>query len=154
LLISGFPEAQALGIVRHLHDLGAIYFEGEERRRAVPEPAPESDSVPIAIDESLLAVTGVDLGDAQKRAILTKHASLRASYFSVLGVPRDCDRRTLKEAYRRLSKEYHPDRFGRRALGPFKTLLADIFEVVSEAYETLLDPHRREEYMASIAGRP
>jgi curved DNA-binding protein CbpA len=155
LLISGFPEAKALAIVRHLHDLGAIYFEGDKRRGPVPEPAPEVESAPIAIDESLLAVAGVDLSDTQKRAILSKHASLHAvSFFSVLGVPRDFDRRALKEAYRRLSKEYHPDRFGRRALGPFKALLAEIFEVVLVAYETLGDPERRNAYVASLAGRP
>jgi curved DNA-binding protein CbpA len=154
LLITGLPEAQGLEAVRRLYDVGAIYFAGEEPRRA-PLLQPELASGPIVIDERLLTAADVDLTDAQKRSILHKHASLRsASYFSILGVPRDCDRRAVKEAYRRLSKEFHPDRFGRRRLGPFQNLLAEIFEHASAALETLSEPDRRDAYLASLAGRP
>src|SRR6266568_86635 len=128
LLISGLPEDSALAALRRLYGIGAIYFDGEKPRRGpVPEDRPPADSVPIVIDETLLAATGVDLTDDQKRIILTKHASLRGgTYFTVLGVPRDADARALKAAYQRLSKEFHPDRFGRKRLGPFQRLLADI----------------------------
>jgi curved DNA-binding protein CbpA len=155
LLISGFPEARGLAIVRHLYELGAIYFEGEEPRRPpIPEAIADYGSAPIHIDESLLGIGGVDLTDEQKRSILRKHASLRGStYFSLLGVPATADLRAIKEAHRRLSKEFHPDRFGQRRLGPFKNLLADIFAEISTAWETLADPERREAYVATASGR-
>src|SRR5262249_48634124 len=54
-LISGVPETQAIAIVRRLHEVGAIFFDGETPR-GVPELPLEGDSGPIVIDEKLLGV--------------------------------------------------------------------------------------------------
>ena len=165
VLISGFPEARALAILRRLRAEGAILFPGEAPPPPKPRPAPGGAGAPEAVDavrersgpvitisddDPLLGET-VDLGLDQKRAILVKHRSLAsATYFDVLEVPVDVDKRALKAAYRRLSKEFHPDRFFGKRLGSYKAMLAEIFDIASTALEVLTDLEKRAEYVESL----
>ena len=161
VLISGLPEGQALTILKHLRQVGAIYFPGEDPNRPPPpEPDDALDALdaepprpPVKIDEKLLLEEGVDLTEEQKRAILTKHASLAGgTYFTVLELPRSADKKALRAARDRISREFHPDRpayFGRR-LGSYKTKIAEIFEIAKEAYDVLSDDTRRETYIAEL----
>ena len=60
-------------------------------------------------------------------------------YYKILGVDRKADDKTVKSAYRRLARKYHPD--------VAKTKDAtDRFKEVSEAYEVLSDPEKRRRY--------
>ena len=61
-------------------------------------------------------------------------------YYELLQVDRNADEQTIKTAYRRLAKEYHPDRNGgcREAEARFKA--------ITEAYECLKDPQKRAAY--------
>ena len=166
VLISGFPESRALAILRRLRAEGAILFPGEKPQPPKPREAeaPErpvtrggsseagTHALPVIPDDDPLLAEDVDLGRDQKRSILAKHRSLAsATYFDVLEVPRDADRRALKAAYRRLSKEFHPDRFFGKRLGSFKPMLAEIFDLASSALEVLSDPEKREVYTATLA---
>jgi curved DNA-binding protein CbpA len=153
--ISGFPEGQTLTILRHLRQLGAIYLPGEDPTRPPAPVLPEATPLPTAaIDERLLAEE-VELSLEQKRLILGKQASLaRATHFGVLEVAADADKKTLKAAYRKLSKEFHPDRYFGKRLGSYQARLAEIFEMASLALEVLSDERRRDEYLAALrAGR-
>ena len=60
-------------------------------------------------------------------------------YYDVLGVPRDASNEDIRRAYRRLAREYHPD--VNKEAGA-----EDRFKEVSEAYEVLRDPEKRERY--------
>lgn len=62
-------------------------------------------------------------------------------YYEVLGVPRDADDRTIKEAFRRLALKYHPDR-SREPDAESR------FKEVAEAYAVLSDPAKRATYDA------
>jgi DnaJ-class molecular chaperone len=60
-------------------------------------------------------------------------------YYKILGVDRKADDKTIKSAYRRLARKYHPD--------VAKTKDAtERFKEVSEAYEVLSDPDKRRRY--------
>lgn len=61
-------------------------------------------------------------------------------YYTALGVARDVDERALKKAYRALAMRYHPDR------NPDDAKAEARFKVISEAYNILSDPEKRQIY--------
>ena len=64
----------------------------------------------------------------------------KRDYYEVLGVERNADEETLKKAYRKLAKKYHPD------VNPGDAAAAEKFKEASEAYAILSDPQKRQQY--------
>ncbi len=65
-------------------------------------------------------------------------------------VDRDADKKAIKRAYFKLSKELHPDRFFGKNIGPYRERLSKIFQSVKAAYELLSDDARRAAYLDSV----
>jgi molecular chaperone DnaJ len=63
--------------------------------------------------------------------------------YALLGLTSGATPADIKRAYRRLSRRYHPD------INPGDKAAASLYQRISEAYETLLDPDRRQSYEAS-----
>ncbi len=63
-------------------------------------------------------------------------------YYDVLGVKRGCDDQEIKKAYRKLAKQWHPDRHK----GEAKKKAEEKFKQINEAYEALGDPEKRKKY--------
>ncbi len=62
-----------------------------------------------------------------------------ADFYQILGVSRDADADTLKSAYRKLARQYHPD--VNKDPGA-----EDKFKEIGKAYEALADPETRARY--------
>lgn len=65
---------------------------------------------------------------------------MATDYYELLGVPKGADDQTIKAAYRRMAKEYHPDRKGGCKEHEAK------FKAINEAYDVLKDPQKRAAY--------
>ena len=61
-------------------------------------------------------------------------------YWSVLQVPRGADQATVKQAFRRLARQHHPD------VRPNDKAAEARFKEINEAYEVLSDPEKRRRY--------
>jgi curved DNA-binding protein len=61
-------------------------------------------------------------------------------YYKILGVDRNADSQQIKRAYRKLAKEFHPDR------NPGNKQAEDRFKEINEAYEVLSDPEKRQRF--------
>lgn len=64
----------------------------------------------------------------------------KRDYYEVLGVDRGADEDTLKKAYRKLAKKYHPD------MNPGDKEAEAKFKEATEAYSVLSDPNKRRQY--------
>lgn len=64
------------------------------------------------------------------------------SYYAILGITSGASQSDVKTAYRRLAKEFHPDRYA----GTDRPFLE-----VQEAYSVLSDSGRRREYDAQLS---
>ncbi len=67
-------------------------------------------------------------------------AEMAHDYYELLGVSRDADDDTIKKAYRKLAREFHPDR------NPGDASAEARFKEIAVAYEILSDPQKRAQF--------
>jgi len=67
------------------------------------------------------------------------------NYYIILGISRNSSQEDIKSAYRRLAKEFHPDRFGKNQAP---------FQIIQEAYSILSNPKARKSYDLSLQPKP
>jgi curved DNA-binding protein CbpA len=63
---------------------------------------------------------------------------------AILGVARDADRRQIKAAYRRLAKQFHPDR------NPADPNAEEQFKEIQWAYEEVLNPRQSRTFEGTV----
>jgi curved DNA-binding protein len=61
-------------------------------------------------------------------------------YYAALGLSPEADDKTIKQTYRKLARQYHPD------VNPGDTQAEERFKEVNEAYQVLGDPEKRKKY--------
>lgn len=69
-----------------------------------------------------------------------QHCSIEKDYYKILGVPKDASQDDIKKAFHSLAKKYHPD------TNRGNTAAKRMFQEIRDAYETLRDPSKREQY--------
>jgi molecular chaperone DnaJ len=79
--------------------------------------------------------------------------AIKRDYYEILGVERNAGPDQLKQAFRRLALQYHPDR------NPDNPEAGERFKEASEAYDVLSDPQKRRQYdmfghSAGVGGDP
>lgn len=111
--------------------------------RSMP-PAPES-SPPSSRGGSLSP--GEELW--MKEILARAKSILTEDYFQMLGIERSADASAVDRAYLTLAKKWHPDRVPLK-LERVKGECTRVFAHISEAHQTLMDPKRREQYVAVL----
>lgn len=136
--IGGIPAADVDACLERWLAEGVLEIVGGGGDRVVVKPAP-TVTFSRPIDPSLLD-PGLDIDCDVQRRILEFEGSLDRPYHELLGVVVGADPKTVKRAYFKLSKEFHPDRYFRREIGAYQRRLERIFKKVLEAHEILSDP--------------
>jgi serine/threonine-protein kinase len=106
-----------------------------ERAPAPSPPPPRKESVPTE--------------DAQLRRqeIQAAYAEIKTrTHFEVLGIPRASGPTQVKDAYVRLSRQFHPDAGRDPHVADLAHEIEAIFIRVNEAYQVLIDPESRSRY--------
>src|SRR6266700_1858994 len=66
-------------------------------------------------------------------------------YYKILGVSKDADQQGIRQAFRKLARQYHPD------VNPDDEAAEEKFKEVNEANEVLSDPEKRKKYDEMLA---
>lgn len=61
-------------------------------------------------------------------------------YYKILGVSKNATQKEIRQAYRKLARQYHPD------VNPNNKAAEDKFKEINEANEVLFDPEKRKKY--------
>src|SRR5512136_1246238 len=61
-------------------------------------------------------------------------------YYSLLRVSRTASEKDIKQSYRRLARQYHPD------VNPGNKSAEEKFKAINEAHDVLSDPEKRKKY--------
>lgn len=136
---SGLSSFNALKALYVLYSLGILVLK--EGRAEEP--------VDMSMEEILRSET------PEEKAFIEKVDSLyididNKTHYELLGVDDTADSNTVKKAYYRLAKEYHPDRHHSTTDADLKEKLTAIFDRLSKAYDILKDDKNREEYERSF----
>ncbi len=96
--------------------------------------------------------TGLDAEiDIDRQRILAKHAMVdNSDYFSLLGVRRDATAFEVRRAYESMRRTFDPDQVEPALRAELEAKLADIREVLDEAYLVLRDDQLRGAYLKNL----
>jgi curved DNA-binding protein CbpA len=120
------------------------------------QPNDQSSSQRTSVATPPSGVTGLDQGPPDvehvRKQLLAKAQMVETqSLFEVLEIAVTASRDEVKQAYFVAAKRYHPDRLVSMGLEALRPDVEKIFRRVSEAYGTLYDDARREEYRATLS---
>lgn len=151
---TGLPDFSVDRSLEKLVKLGVVELVDPtapppKERRDLPQYAvalhePKYD--PAELDEEC------DLPTEPRRRVLDLFYRLDdLDHWTLLGVSRDADKKGVKRAYFELASVLHPDRYFKKNLGKFKAKMEVLFNRITEAHDTLVDPERRADYETYLA---
>ncbi len=119
-------------------------------------PQPGRAGLKSAVPERAGMRSGVPERAGGRGETLEELRALRArlyseDHFKRLGIAEDAPIGAAKIAYFKLARLHHPDTVAHDAPAEMKTLKADIFAAVGEAYRVLSDEGARADYLAELA---
>mmetsp|Transcript_27392 Transcript_27392/g.72301 ORF Transcript_27392/g.72301 Transcript_27392/m.72301 type:complete len:173 (+) Transcript_27392:172-690(+) len=104
------------------------------------------EDIRLDAQDSTFTGGGRAFGDASEESQALLNQPAKKNYFEILGVKQDCTDKELKRAYKALAVKLHPDK------NPDDAHAQEKFADLSEAYNALSDPSKREEHMKELSG--
>ena len=147
----GKPTEDTVRVLRRLAVAGVIRLGGGTGKDPAKAPTPaqvagKTEYGRFIFPPALMNAT-CDLSEEERMRIIYFAENLDTwTYYEVLQINAKADARTIKRAYFKRSKEWHPDRFRRPNLGPFEPMLVRIFQEIQKAYRVLSDDKQRATY--------
>ncbi len=123
---------------------------GRHRIRLAPPPlgpSPKPVPVPTPAAPARPAPTRATAEKLAGEVVALRHKN----HFEILGVGKSAPQHELRRAYLELAKEYHPDKHYSSASAEVRELAAEIYHLVTVAYETLSEPEERKRYELELA---
>jgi tetratricopeptide (TPR) repeat protein len=129
-----------------------------EQRVATPSSGVPQVAAPAASGPVAALGEGEDVAAAEAeliRALETEVESLkRLNPFLVLGVGYEASDDDVRAAFGELTKRYHPDRFARYEAAELRSVAAEIFILIRDAYRKISDSQSRVQVLASLGRGP
>lgn len=158
---TGLPDFSVERAIEKMEKLGIIEIvePGAPPKAAAAPPADKKPELPrftaslsgpkydlVELEEP------ADLSIELKKRVLDLYYRLEdMDHYTLLGVTREADKKTIKRAYFELAATMHPDKYFNKKLGSFKTKMEVLFGRVTEAHDVLVHPAKRAEYDAYLA---
>jgi hypothetical protein len=158
---TGLPEFQVEKTLEKLTKLGVVEIVDPNAPIAPPPPPastrdrtqlPQFASIGIApkYDPKELE-EDIELAPEQKKRVLDMYYRLDdLDHYTLLGVGKEADKKTVKRSYFELASLMHPDRYFKKNLGSFKGKMEVLFGRITEAHDTLVDAAKRLDYDAYL----
>lgn len=111
---------------------------------------------PEPVTGKMTAEPAEEVETASQRETFLKEYSwmMQQDYFTLLGVSESDPRDAVRRSYYNLVKKFHPDRFFEQDLLPdLRDKIGALFQRISDAHETLIDPTRRSRYVNELKGK-
>ena len=135
------PRKSAKGL-----EIGAIPLT-----RAASEITGDDDSLELAFDDgSSNGKLHPDDERARRKIQGFYDQVMSQDFFQIFHADRDTGLEKIKAMYFDLTKRWHVDAFAGRSLGSAAHTLDEVFQRITEAYETITDKQKKGEYMAYL----
>jgi curved DNA-binding protein CbpA len=158
VILDRLAQLGAIDIVDDGADTGDPGSAGPAEARAIPAPAASQPgarsptahldftAAPLLYDARELD-EAIELEPDKKRRVLDVYYRLdELTYYELLGVGIDSDKKAIKSAYYAVAPEFHPDKFFRKQLGSVKAKIEGIFARITLAHDVLTVAKTRAEY--------
>lgn len=155
---SGLSLEEAVHCLQTLHDMDLVDLPNREKKQPLkPRPSGEATAPawPTLIESFELEpedlATASALSPAMRRLVVYYHHHLELlSFYDLFQVARTAPTKEITDAYYKLCKLFHPDRWFRQDLGSLESRLRAVFRWINGAYRTLSKPKSRVEYDALV----
>jgi len=97
------------------------------------------------------SVSAQDEGLLRERLAARVAAMRKQDHYEILGVPTTARAEDIHESYLVLAREFHPDKLASSTSAEIRQLTEQIYNLVSLAHDTLMDPQERERYTADVS---
>jgi curved DNA-binding protein CbpA len=155
---SGLQESEAFRAIYGLALSGLVRREHWQNAfRTEPAQQPVDSGRPPTAEKITIAEAGAESGgtSAGDEEELLKKFLLRLrqakNHYEVFELSSTSPANEIKDAYYKLARSYHPDRFHLRSGTPLHSELGSAFARITHAYETLTDATARATYDQTLA---